>query len=327
MQGMLCDPRHGGCANIRPRNCFLATPKSSPNPKAVCIYCTTSDPDLNSDNGNGAEDDDNREGGQLPTDVYDTPDGQDLCFCRSAEHDETHADRAMASRNFRLREPAVANSHGSEHFRARRIASCDECYEKEVDQKLSTCSSIFAPILLSPHHASSKPHNAAIGVGCAPIRVASCAREYEASSTEGLSLSSSYDEYTILLIGRSVDTPPGWSSHGNCVSRLVVPQGDDGSVVNKPGSLDGLYLDYYSVHNNLHTAVKAGPGLPAVDGGLGVNVVADGLEHDLDKEAGGSEHTYVSVSRGGSGINSAYRGSARYLVEFQFTVEVRDKRL
>ncbi|KAJ1328186.1 hypothetical protein MN608_07522 [Microdochium nivale] len=162
---MFCDPRLGGCANVRPLIMFNVS-DSVPNAttattakKALCVYCASS-----------SGDDDDDASLQLDADhrsLLRPDEGDDVLCCRSVHHD-IPGGREMMSMHFRQREPRVRGGRGSEPFRIRRALACNECYNKEIE--IATAAAANTPLAATSAATSSSARPVPPGASAAAIR-------------------------------------------------------------------------------------------------------------------------------------------------------------
>lgn len=212
---MLCDPRGGGCGNIRPLSCYVRT-EASPQPKPLCIYCI----DIESTSGG-------QDQASTSNNIFNTPEGEDLCFCRSAYHTTTtFEDRAMEARNFRRREPAVKDSHALQYFRVRRVASCEDCYRYEV--KVAAAVAATDALVAT---AVDSGEAAAI-----PTTVVSKKKQRKASSAGMITKTRSGSNETAETVTATTTTLP---------DSFVVPLVYYPPLIGPPARLDHLRSDYF----------------------------------------------------------------------------------
>jgi len=237
--------------------------EGSPDPKALCIYC------INSKYGSSGTDQASASDGYGNGDIFATPEGEDVCFCRSVYHSTTILeDRAMEARNFRRREPAVKDSHGLEYFRVRRIACCEECYLHEV--KVSAADAVVAA--REAEAATVEPGSSAVP---APAVV----------SRKQLRKASS--------VGKTTKTPPSSKEAAQTVTAIlpgsgVVPLVYYPQIIGPPARLDYLRSDYFALSTAGKTKwwnaaiddalrQKAGTYVPSKDEAAKIAAIIDGL--------------------------------------------------
>ncbi|KXJ88435.1 hypothetical protein Micbo1qcDRAFT_207169 [Microdochium bolleyi] len=174
-ESILCDPRLGGCGNIRPLVCFTTSEISASSStvaadatahssaattttvavpkKALCAYCVGVNA-ANSDEINA---------------LLNPEEGEDMVYCRSVHHPED-SQREMDSAHFRQREPRVKNAHGPEHFRIRRAVACNECCDKEIDVVIAAAAAKSATTEQPDGASSINSADLPVGASAATLR-------------------------------------------------------------------------------------------------------------------------------------------------------------